>query len=311
VTNLWSAKTRIGPLHFQAGCCRRWLNLALVFLCLFCVVVHFFWLVNVCFCCVTFGFSTPSQEIGLGNISKMTCFVLSGTWNHNSINQSSRSERWSIDWQVLWSHCRQLVTVIWNRLTPTVTTANQKNKKTGRQPPVTKYPNHKTLRCLQSAFWWTVLTNGARTMVTKTHWYELQMSRHIVLVQMTGASVVAAMPVPVVTCNDPWAYTDVTTLCPRNNAPPQACLKLASFVQLQFNSMNICLFSIKLPILVKICPTVIEILTFNKWSWKFTISRSVLPYLRSMELIDVSVDAIVALAKQKQTKWCLVPKILF
>jgi len=30
-----------------------------------------------------------------------------------------------------------------------------------------------------------------------------------------------------------------------------------------------------------------------------------------MELTDVSTDAIVALAKQKQTKWCLVPKILF
>jgi len=40
--------------------------------------------------------------------------------------------------------------------------------------------------------------------------------------------------------------------------------KLASFAQLQFNSMNICLFSIELPILVKICPTVIEILTFNE-----------------------------------------------
>jgi len=30
-----------------------------------------------------------------------------------------------------------------------------------------------------------------------------------------------------------------------------------------------------------------------------------------MELADVSINAIVALAKQKQTKWCLVPKILF
>jgi len=35
-------------------------------------------------------------------------------------------------------------------------------------------------------------------------------------------------------------------------------------VQLQFNTMNVCLFSTKLPIFVKICPTVIEILTFNK-----------------------------------------------
>jgi len=30
-----------------------------------------------------------------------------------------------------------------------------------------------------------------------------------------------------------------------------------------------------------------------------------------MELTDVSIDTIVALAKQKQTKWCLVLKILF
>jgi len=75
--------------------------------------------------------------------------------------------------------------------------------------------------------------------------------------------------------------------------------------------MNICLFSIKVPILAKICPTVIEILTFNKWSQKFTISRSVISDLQSMELTDVSIDAIIALAKQKQTKWCLLPKILF
>jgi len=30
-----------------------------------------------------------------------------------------------------------------------------------------------------------------------------------------------------------------------------------------------------------------------------------------MELTDVSINAIAALAKQKQTKWCLVLKILF
>jgi len=45
-------------------------------------------------------------------------------------------------------------------------------------------------------------------------------------------------------------------------------LKLASFAQLQFNSMNICLFSLKLAILLKICPTLIEIVTFSKWSLK-------------------------------------------
>jgi len=56
-----------------------------------------------------------------------------------------------------------------------------------------------------------------------------------------------------------------------------------------------------LPILVTIYPTVIEILTFNKkWSSKFTVSRWVLSYLGSMELTDVSIDAIDTLAKQKQ-----------
>jgi len=53
---------------------------------------------------------------------------------------------------------------------------------------------------------------------------------------------------------------------------------------------------------VKICPTIIEMLTFNKWFLKFTVSRSVLSYLRSMELTDVSIDAIVAFAKQKANK---------
>ena len=56
---------RIDPLRFQVGCRKRRLNLALV-LCLFCVAVHFFWLVNACFCCVRFNFlSIWSQETGL------------------------------------------------------------------------------------------------------------------------------------------------------------------------------------------------------------------------------------------------------
>jgi len=32
----------------------------------------------------------PSQKIGLGNVSKMTYFVLSGMQNLNSINQSNK-----------------------------------------------------------------------------------------------------------------------------------------------------------------------------------------------------------------------------
>jgi len=35
---------------------------------------------------VVLVFFIPSQEIGLGNISEMTYFVSSGTWNHSSLN---------------------------------------------------------------------------------------------------------------------------------------------------------------------------------------------------------------------------------
>ena len=43
---------------------------------------------------------------------------------------------------------------------------------------------------------------------------------------------------------------------------------------------------------------------------KFTISRSVLSYLWSMELPDVSIDAFVALAKQKQTGMWPMPNVM-
>ena len=43
----------INPLHFQAGCRERRLNLAVIF-CV-CVVVHFFLLANPCFRCVRFS----------------------------------------------------------------------------------------------------------------------------------------------------------------------------------------------------------------------------------------------------------------
>jgi len=52
----------------------------LLVLCSFCVVVHFFRLVNACFCCDRFSFfHTKSQEISLGNVTEMTYFVSSGT----------------------------------------------------------------------------------------------------------------------------------------------------------------------------------------------------------------------------------------
>jgi len=61
----------------------------------------------------------------------------------------------------------------------------------------------------------------------------------------------------------------------------QKSRKLAIFAQSQFNSMNICLFSMKLPILVKISHTIIEILAFNKWFSKvYRFHKRVLSYLR-------------------------------
>ena len=58
---------RIDPLSFQAGCRNGRLNMALVFLCLSCVVAHFFWSVNACFCCVRFSFllyTEPTDWLG-------------------------------------------------------------------------------------------------------------------------------------------------------------------------------------------------------------------------------------------------------
>ena len=75
----FSFPLRIHPLHFHAGCRKRWLNLALVFLCLFCVVVRFFWLVNACCCCVRFSFfSYQAKRLARGNVTEMTCIVSSG-----------------------------------------------------------------------------------------------------------------------------------------------------------------------------------------------------------------------------------------
>jgi len=67
---------RTDPLRFQAGCRKIQLNLVLVFLCLFCVVVHLFWLVNACFGCVRFSFFLYQAKKLLQN--KMTYFMSSG-----------------------------------------------------------------------------------------------------------------------------------------------------------------------------------------------------------------------------------------
>jgi len=82
---------RIDPLRFQTGCRKRRLNLTLVFSCLFRVVVHLFWLVNACVCCVRFNiFPIPSRETGFGK--RLRNDLGRVEWdvkpNQNSINQS-------------------------------------------------------------------------------------------------------------------------------------------------------------------------------------------------------------------------------
>jgi len=57
-------------------------------LCLFCVVVHLFWLVNVCFCCVRFSFSLPSQEIGLGTWGTSLKWSILCQVGHKALTQS-------------------------------------------------------------------------------------------------------------------------------------------------------------------------------------------------------------------------------
>ena len=56
----------IDPLRFQAGLS---VNVALDFLCLFCVVVHIFRLANACFCCVRFCFFHTKPRNWLGEMS--------------------------------------------------------------------------------------------------------------------------------------------------------------------------------------------------------------------------------------------------
>jgi len=81
---------RTTPLYDQAGCCKKRLNLALVFWCLFGIVIHFFWVVNAWFCCVRFSiFSIASKRLARGNVSEMTYFVSSGISSRNSIDRST------------------------------------------------------------------------------------------------------------------------------------------------------------------------------------------------------------------------------
>ena len=51
---------------------------------------------------------------------------------------------------------------------------------------------------------------------------------------------------------------------------------------------------------MKICLTVIEILTLNKWSSEVYHFQCFLTYVQYGVDFDVSIDAVLALAKQKQ-----------
>ena len=82
-----SFRLRIDPLGFQAGCSKRQLNLALVFSCSFCVVVHFFDWRMCAFVVWRLVFSMPSQEIRLRNyLLRVECDVKPQL--SQSINQS-------------------------------------------------------------------------------------------------------------------------------------------------------------------------------------------------------------------------------
>jgi len=78
---------RVDPLRFQAGCRKKVTKPGFSLLCLFCVVLHFFWLVNACFCCVTFGFPCQAKRLACENVFEMIYFVSSGTWSHHSVSQ--------------------------------------------------------------------------------------------------------------------------------------------------------------------------------------------------------------------------------
>jgi len=84
---------RIEPLRFQAGCRKRRLNLALVFVFIFGRRMY-------AFLALGLVFSIPSQErSACGNVYEMTYFVSSATWNHNSISiihkDNGRRGHWS------------------------------------------------------------------------------------------------------------------------------------------------------------------------------------------------------------------------
>jgi len=91
---LWSAKTRIGPLFsgwMSQEATKPGFSLCV---CLFCVVVHFFWLVNVCFCCYVYFFHTKPRD-----------WLGERLWNDlfKTLTQSVDQGRDKIPWSWKWS----------------------------------------------------------------------------------------------------------------------------------------------------------------------------------------------------------------
>ena len=116
---------KIDLLCFQAGCCKRRLNHALVFMCLFCVAVHFFWLLNACFCCGRFSFfhAKPRDWLGvtspkwpiLCRVGRKIQLNQSVSYNCFSVTVTYLVDRW-LHWDVMFfdpSVCMCVHACIW------------------------------------------------------------------------------------------------------------------------------------------------------------------------------------------------------
>jgi len=94
---LWSAKTRIGPLFsgwMSQEATKPGFSLC-VCVCLFCVVVHFFWLVNVCSCCYVYFFHTkPRDWLGERLWNDLFKTLTQVSWSGEGQNPLKRKGNW-------------------------------------------------------------------------------------------------------------------------------------------------------------------------------------------------------------------------
>ena len=92
---------RIDPLRFHARCCKKMTKPGFSFLCLFCVVVHFFWYVNVCFCCVRFSFFPYKANRCLGKCllkwPTLSCEIWSSYYEYFTFQQHIKHGKQSND----------------------------------------------------------------------------------------------------------------------------------------------------------------------------------------------------------------------